>query len=107
MPTEDDAHGGLDAVLSAELARYSLPPEAGLTGLLRHIYGNRDTTMAFKDLHIQTLQYRIAQVRAVCTEAEGDTREPDEPVVITAAVRNAIRRKDNSPPEGWTEPDED
>lgn len=34
--TEDDAVGGLEAVLARELEKQGLPPQAGLTGLLTH-----------------------------------------------------------------------
>lgn len=58
--TEDDAYGGTDAVLVLALKEFGLPPDAGLTGLLRHLQGNRVMTETLLQRHIELLQNRIS-----------------------------------------------
>lgn len=58
--TEDDEFGGLEAVLAASLEEFGLPAQAGLTGLLRHMQGNRAMTEAILNQHIDMLQERVA-----------------------------------------------
>lgn len=58
--TEDDQAGGLDVVLARVLQEFGLPPEAGLTGLLRHMQANRVMTETILHQHIELMQNRIA-----------------------------------------------
>lgn len=62
--TEDDAVGGLEAVLARELEKYGLPPQAGLTGLLTHLEGNRALTEAVLNIHIEMLTRRVKLAEA-------------------------------------------
>lgn len=57
---EDANFGGTETVLAGALLEYGLPPEAGLTGLLRHMQGNRVLTEAILNDHIDLLQQRVA-----------------------------------------------
>lgn len=57
---EDENFGGLETVLAGALLEFGLPPEAGLTGLLRHMQGNRALSESLKDQHIELLQQRVA-----------------------------------------------
>lgn len=61
--TRDDRHGGLKAVLSRELDRYGLPAHAGLTGLLRHLEGNRAMSEGALYLAIELLRDKLASLR--------------------------------------------
>jgi hypothetical protein len=56
--------------LAEECDRYGLPHD--LDALLKHVYANRDLSLAFKDQSIETLteQLRGAVDPALCADAE-------------------------------------
>lgn len=72
--TEDDRHGGLSAVLARTLEHYGLPPHAGLTGLLRHLEGNRAMSEGALHLSNELLRARADKQQARLDELEAEVR---------------------------------
>jgi len=70
--TEDDNHGGLEKVLAQVLDEFGLPPECGLTGLLRHMQGNRLLTETLLHQHLELLQNRISAFMAAVQKMKED-----------------------------------
>lgn len=114
--TEDDAHGGLEKVLVDVLEEFGLPPEAGLTGLLRHLQGNRVLNDHLLGEHIILLQSQLADfvagVRRMMAEgtivdlvlaarrigALEELREPgsqDETAYLLSSGANAARLRES------------
>lgn len=81
--TEDDRHGGLSAVLARELDRYGLPPHAGLTGLLRHLEGQRAMTVQVQNMTIDVLHDKFDRFAALVREATNT----DDNVPLDAAIK--------------------
>lgn len=65
-------------VCTAELDRYGIPREAGIAGLLRHIYHNRDTSFGAMRLACDGWQERAEAAETDVTRLRDALRQADE-----------------------------
>jgi hypothetical protein len=101
--TEDDPHGGLEAVLRAELDVRGLPPEAGLTGLVRHLENSRTFEVGVHELRIQQLEEKLNRWGCICkTSIDPDCRDHEPKASDEYEFhKNLLHHVEGTPQAAW------